>query len=234
MKLILFALLALLTGCRLGPRYEVPPVITPENWKAPQEFQPEAIPSLDDWWEIFDDETLNDLEQRALANSPTLYAAIEKIIQARATAGVRNADLYPQLTLDPRFKYEENYYNVHFGKLRQLFPTLPLRPNFTLDNLEYSLPLDLSYQLDLWGKWHGLYDSAFLNAQAEEQAYYATLLTLTSDLASAYFQLRTLDAQIRLYQETLQAREQNVANNESRYKKGLASLIDYTNATVQL
>lgn len=228
-------LLMALAGCRLGPRYELPCIPTPEAWKA-SHIVCGSTPPIQEWWEIFEDDILNTLEEQAILSSPTLNAALERVTQARAAAGVRNADLYPQITLDPRYSNKETAYHIHLPRnLRnRITPLLPIGQNFRIHQIEYSLPLDLSYQIDLWGKLRGQYESAFFNAEAQEAAFYTVMLTLTTDLASAYFQMRTLDAQIKLYRETLEARRNSLALNESRYKKGLANYIDVTNASVQL
>lgn len=239
---LMTASLCLLHGCgKVGPSYHPPNPPSPDQWKnesvEEEKSESDASYDLGNWWQVFEDEILNELEERAVAASPSLFAALERVIQARATAGIRNADRFPQVTLDPRFRYANDYYNVHLpGNLRRaLPPTLPpFRPNFRLYDKEFNLPFDLSYQLDLWGRVQSLYESAYFNAEAQEEAYYATMLTLTSDLASAYFQLRTLDAQIDLYRKTLQKRKESLTLNESRYQKGLANYIDVTNALVQV
>jgi len=228
----------LFSGCRLGPRYQPPDLEdVPDHWKAAT-ANGEAIcsPSLEDWWEIFDDETLNQLEREALLYNPNLYVALERVIQARANSGVHYADLFPQVTLDPNLTYSENYVHLHLpGKLiRTLPPGLPISSRFRLSEIKGSVPFDLSYQVDLWGKYRGQFESALLSAEAQQEAYYGAILTLTSDLASAYFQLRTLDAQIEVYRKTLEERRKSYQLNESRYIKGIGNLIDASNAALQL
>ena len=83
-----------------GPKYQKPSVNTPQNWQTPAPWR-EALPldslSKGAWWEFFGDAELNQYEQRAMANNQTLQAAIARLSEARASARVTAAGLYPEL-----------------------------------------------------------------------------------------------------------------------------------------
>jgi outer membrane protein, multidrug efflux system len=226
--------LLFLSSCRVGPEYTPPELLAPDSWKNP--YAAAELPQFREyWWEVFDDELLNCLETHAVEYNPTLYVALQSVFEARATAGVVGADLYPQLFCNP------SYSSV--GILQQLFlpsgvqqqlPGLTALQPFRIHQLQYLLPMDLSYEVDLWGKIRDQYDSAVFNAEAQSDAYYNVMLTLTSDLASAYFQLRGYDAQIDLYKATIQTREKNLQLTQNRFNKGLVTYLDVTQAQVDL
>lgn len=221
------ALLLIVSGCRLGPPYEPPCPQAPEAWKAPSEVV--QTPDFAFWWEVFDDDILNGLEQQAVENSPTLDAAMENVVQARAFAGAQCASLFPQFTLDPSYSNSGSLFQIFLPSVSGL-PAIP--PFFRIHQMQYTLPLDLSYQIDLWGKLQSQCDSAYFNSQAQLEAYHVALLTLTTDLASTYFQLRAMDTNIDVLRATLETRRKNLSLNQARYDKGLAANIDVSQAAV--
>ena len=237
-----FILFILPTSCTLGPKYTPPVVETPEEWKnAPSQEEPicEEAPPFDYWWEIFQDETLNQLENEALANNPNLAAAMERIFEARANAGVTKSDLYPHINLAPTFTDTGQLFKIYLPNVAsnvatavnpfQNFPTV-----YRIHQMQYGLLANMSYELDLWGKLSGRYTSANLGMQAQIEAYHTSLLTLTTDLASYYFQLRALDAQINLYQDTINLRRSAYQLAENRYRNGIVTYTDIAEASLEL
>lgn len=216
----------------MGPVYEPPLLDAPDSWKNP--YASLDLPKFNEyWWEIFDDETLNCLERHAIEYNPTLYTALQRVFEARAVAGVVGADLYPQVFFDP------SYSSVGFLQKLNLPPGLQLPglqkiPPFRVVQHQYLVPLNMSYEVDLWGKISSQYDAARFNAEAAGFAYYNVMLTLTADLASAYFQLRGFDAQIDLYLATIQTREKNLELTNNRFNKGLVTYLDVAQAEVDL
>ena len=96
----------LLAGCTVGPNYHRPSVEVPSSFKeAPPAGWKAATPNdaiaKGNWWEVFGDPKLNDLESQAMVNNPTLQAAMARVTQARAAVRITRADLYPTVTLDP-------------------------------------------------------------------------------------------------------------------------------------
>jgi hypothetical protein len=91
MKRIFFLsaiLLILHAGCRVGPKYEPPCTTVPDQWKG-EHTSTENTPSVDYWWEIFNDETLTWLEWQAIENNPSIELAIQRVFEARAIAAVK-------------------------------------------------------------------------------------------------------------------------------------------------
>jgi len=243
--LLAFLFLTTLWGCRLGPKYEPPCVNTPEDWKSTHADC--TTPQVAYWWEIFDDPTLNSLELQAVANNPNLYVAFERVIEALAMAGVTRADLFPQLNVNPSYTNTAVLYKVFLppGGISTLLgtttlgpialpTTAPVIPPFRIHMLQYVLPLNLSFQLDLWGKIKSQYESAVFNAQAQADAFYATLLSLTSNVATSYFQMRSLDSQTDMLKATYETRLKGLKITEARFKEGISPYINVSAASLDL
>lgn len=227
---LLFLILVLCASCRVGPVYRPPDSSAPAEWKGAVS-QVQNVPSVDYWWEIFGDGILNDLEQQAVANNPSLQEAWDRVFDARATVGIARADLYPQININPLYTDTGTLFQLN-GVPTGLIPGLQRVVRIHI--FEYFLPATLSYEVDLWGKYRSLYESAVYNAEAEEDAYRATLLSLTADLASHYFNLRTLDAQVLLLEETVKLRTDSLKLTRSRYKSGISDSIDVSSAELEL
>lgn len=212
--------LLFLAGCRVGPRYHTPIVeVTPE-WKGQQE-EPCCTAFRGLWWHVFDDPVLNDLECQAVANNRDLYVALDRVAQARALAGVARSDLYPQFSLDPAYGNIGQLFKIYLPNVNPSpfgsgFPTI-----YRVHILEYTMPVNMQYEIDLWGKICSQYDSAVYNVQSVEDNFQSALLTLTTDLATAYFKLRSFDATLEVLEENLTLLEGSLALTESRFAKGL-------------
>lgn len=228
----IFTMVVFYTGCQLGPAYHPPTIPIPTKWKHVHNKESDASPVCY-WWEVFNDPVLNELEEQAIENNNDLYAALERVREARALAGISEADLYPQINLD--FVYSNQI------RLERLFnnPTpivgQPQPPSIIrVHELLYSLPLKLSYELDLWGRLQSLYQSAFFTYQEQVQALQSTFLILTTDLANSYFQLRALDAQKDLLISTIATREKALEINRSRYEGRIINFSDVSRASTEL
>lgn len=225
---VFLVLLMFVSGCQVGPPYEAPSPYTPENWKHTQ-TEDAVVECVGYWWEIFQDETLNSLEILALQYNNDLYAALDRVAQARAMAGVARADLYPQLTLNPSYSNQDV-----LTKIFKVDPAITTVPFLREHQLTYMLPLNLSYELDLWGLLRNYYKAAIFNAQAQDQAFQTTLLILSADLADSYFRLRTFDAEIELYRTTIKTRKKALEITTARYEGKLADYADVSRAALEL
>ncbi len=229
--LALVLLLGLLVGCSVGPSYISPYVRTPTEWKNEGnvcEKEPRdpscAFVYLDYWWEVFDDTKLEELEMLALENNQNLFIAFERIKEFRALMGIAAAEFYPQITLNPLYtntgELIRNYTSPGLLSALNSISSLPktsMKP-FRVHELLYFLPLNLSYEVDLWGRIQDQYQSAKYNLEAQQADYEAVMLTLTSNLAFAYFQLRASDKQIELLQKVIKTREKEYQINLDRYE----------------
>ena len=220
-------------GCRLGPTYQSPYVETPEEWKSAPSC-PNDQASIPFWWEIFNDDTLSCLEQQAIVQSPQLFAALDRVAEARAIVGVDRSSLYPHLNLAPTYSDSAQLFKLYlppgFGTAPGAsFPTI-----YRIHQFQYTMPLNMSYEIDLWGKLRGQYDSAVYSAQAREEDLQSALLTLTADLAVAYYKLRALDAQLSIAEYHVSLMRNALQLTQSRFKKGIVNEQDTLTAEQNL
>lgn len=230
--LTIFILLSIFAACRVGPNYHPPCSETPDAWKAP--VQMEDIPcDVGEWWEVFEDERLNQLEKEAITNNPDLYIAVERVFEARAIVGEDAAKFYPHISLDPYYSSTGTLFKL-YGIPPNITNLFGLQPILRVHELNYFLPINLSYEVDLWGKIRSQYDSALWNMQAQMEAYNVAVLSLTSELASNYFNMRSLDTQVDYLRKAMNLFKQELELNQLRFEKGLVNKIDVTNAELQL
>lgn len=222
------ALLGLVvSSCEVGPKYHAPKVAVADTWKSKQ-IETEAIPQVDHWWEVFNDPKLNELIELAIRNSPTLSAASHRVEQAREFSKIHRGRLFPQVNFDPAASTSPR--SVHtFGTT----PTPP--PSLIKNNIsKYVLPFSLLYEFDFWGKWRGEYKAAKLKAEAQAEAYQTSLLLLTTDLATTYFQIRIHEAQVRLLKQTVEKKETALNIQDARYSAHLINYKDVAHYKVAL
>ena len=187
------------------------------SWKQGQPL--DNVPK-GNWWEVFDDPTLNELESKRSAE-PKPQGRRRPRGSARATARVARGELMPNLSMDPsltRQRYSPNQ--------------VPSFGNVTANT--FSVPLDLSYEVDLWGRVRRGFESARADAQASLADYYNVLLTLQCDVAQNYFALRSLDAEIATVAGTVDLRNEQVRLVRSRFEGGIGNELDVARAETEL
>jgi multidrug efflux system outer membrane protein len=173
------------------------------------------------WWAVFSDAKLNELESEALGRNQDLKAAVARVDQARATARVARSEFMPSLNLDPSYSRERFSPNQE-----------PSFGNLTANT--FRAPVDLSYEVDLWGRVRRSFESARADAQASLANFYGVLLTLQSDVAQNYFAIRALDAEIATVDGTVDLRKQQVQLVRSRFEGGIGSDLDVARAETEL
>ena len=214
------ALLALGSGCTVGPRYSRPsaPAPAPDAWKTQPPWQQaapqDAIPK-GAWWQVFHDPTLDGYEQQVLQANQTLLAARDRLDQARSLARVATADLFPQLSTDPSAVRERGSGNRPLNGVVQ--PVRPYTQNV------FTVPFSLSYEADLFGRVRRNVEAANASLQSTAADLQNVQLVLTAELAADYFSLRELDAEFQVVQESVgyQRRGLDLVNN--RHEGGVAS-----------
>jgi len=210
----------------VGPDYKRPTSSAPANYKAVElgawkQGQPLDNLPKGNWWEVFGDASLNELESEALRANQELKAAVARVDQARATARVARSELLPSLNFDPSFTRERFSPNQ-----------VPSFGGLTANT--FRAPLDLSYEVDLWGRVRRSFQSARADAQASLAAFYNVLLTLQADVAQNYFTLRALDAEIATVVGTLDLRKEQVRLVRSRFEGGIGNELDIARAETEL
>jgi NodT family efflux transporter outer membrane factor (OMF) lipoprotein len=215
------------TGCTVGPKYSRPAAPTPPdyqeippNWKT---AQPSAEMAKGKWWEIFQDQQLNGLEEKVNVSNQTLKAAQMQFEQARAVVRINRADLYPTVTAGVSASREHLSQNRPNG-------SLVATNSFT----DLQLPVDVSYELDVWGRVRRTVEAARENAQATAADLESVNLSLHAELATDYFALRTVDAEIDLLNSTVAAFQKALELTQNRFSGGIASQVDVAQAQTQL
>jgi NodT family efflux transporter outer membrane factor (OMF) lipoprotein len=217
----------LLSGCAVGPRYSKPATVTPPeykelppNWKT---AQPSDEIAKGKWWEIFQAPQLNSLEEQINVSNQTLKAALAQFEQARAAVRINRSNLFPIVTAGVTATRNHQSVNRPNGRLA---------PTNSYTDLQ--LPVDASYEADVWGRVRRTVEAARANAQASAADLESVTLSLHAELASDYFQLRTLDAEYQLLNSTVAAYEKALELTQNRYTGGVVSQVDVAQAQTQL
>lgn len=211
----------LLAGCAVGPDYRKPEVETPVSWKLDAPWQQGTPIDADDkgpWWLRFGDAKLDELEQLALANNPSLDMALARLTQARASLGGAEAALYPQLGLaarTSRFKISGNRPLTNYAVQNQE----------TVQN-DFGLLLNASYEVDFAGRVRRSVEAATDSAAQSAADLENTRLLLTADLASAYFNLRSTDIELDVVMRSIGLQRKALQFVTDRHDLGAVSGLD--------
>ena len=216
----------LLAGCTVGPKYVRPSVPTaPEDsfkesqgWKT---AQPSDQTLRGDWWEIFGDPQLNKLESELTVSNQNLKVANARFVEARAMVHFNRASEFPTISTNPGIESLRNSANA---------PYLPS----TSTTGDFSLPFDLSYELDLWGRVRRTVSASREEAQVSAGDLESVSLSLHAELAFDYFQLRSADAQKKLLDDTVKTYQDALQLTTNRFEGGAAPKSDVAQAKTQL
>jgi outer membrane protein, multidrug efflux system len=222
------SLALLLTSCisPVGPKYQKPDVadVTPAQWSW-QPANPRDHAPKGEWWKVFQDDELNALQTRALTASPSVRVAVARVEQARANARATAAQFFPDIRLNPAFERQRTSGNLPS-------PVPVAIPSSHINS--FSVPLDLSYEIDLWGKVRRTFESSRATAVASVADYNNLLLTLTADVAVQHFTLRSLDSELVALRRTIELRETWLGLMEQRFNAGTISETDISRARTEL
>ena len=232
-KILFFIVAAYLAGCSFAPRYKRPAVETPATFKENsgtnnfdtniwQVAQPNDAVIRTNWWELFDDTNLNSLEDELAISNQNIVASFEDFLAAHAMVGQARSQYFPTLTASPSVTRDQ-LYSGGFA----------LASSSRIINT-FELPLDASWQPDLWGRVRNTVRSSIAQAQASAADLENTKLTAQSELASDYFQLRGQDALEQLFAETVEAYSNSLHLTTVLYRTGIDSEEDVVQAETQL
>jgi NodT family efflux transporter outer membrane factor (OMF) lipoprotein len=220
-------LMLLLSGCAVGPRYTKPVAPAPPTYKetpAPwKTAQPSDQIARGKWWEIFQDTQLNALEEQINVSNQNLMASEAQFRQARALVRFNRAAYDPTVTAGASAARE------HLSEHRPLVATTT-QTNVT----DLVIPVDVSYEADVFGRVRHTVEAARSNAQASAADLESVRLSLHAELALDYFQMRTLDAEEQLLRSNVTSFERALELTQNRYKGGVASAVDVAQAQTQL
>jgi multidrug efflux system outer membrane protein len=219
-RVALAALLALsvtLAGCMVGPDYKRPPVVEPAGFKSPAASGDAAL-IAPEWWRLYREPELDRLVAMATESNQTLKQAVAAVDQARALARVARSFLYPTITADPTFTRERTSANRD-----STFTGQPVGVSATFN--DWLLPVDLTYEIDVWGRVRRGLESARAQAVASADDEAMVRLTVQTDVAQFYYTLRLLDAQIQILARTVVSYREQVRILSVQVRTGLTSPI---------
>ena len=214
----LVVLLGLLCGCLVGPDYQPPKIderVQVESLVY-QEMRYERA-DLSRWWEVFSDPLLSSLIDRAVQNNLDLKIALARVKEARAAVGVISSDLYPTLDAGATIERSRQSENVN--------------PLATKAETEYGLSLDAGWEIDLFGRNRRSIEAATADYQVSLEDQNDILITILAEVARTYFQVRTLQAQLSTVHKNIESQKAMLKLTRARYKYGLASYLDVSQAT---
>ncbi len=214
-----------LAACTSGPDYKRPDMVLPENWSVKQDDAAvKASGVAEQWWHLYADATLDQLEEEALAHNADIQVAAAHVLEVRAQLGIAKADQLPQLSA-----------NANESRTKaSTVGTFPL-PAYIPPTQDFThVSLDASYELDLWGKLRRATEAARADLLSAESARDTVRLTLTTQVAQQYFALVSLDAQEAATRRLLAGRQDRLELNKKQLEVGMLSEYDLHQAEADM
>ncbi|HUI67905.1 MAG TPA: efflux transporter outer membrane subunit [Nitrospirota bacterium] len=200
--------LLLLAGCAIGPDYRRPEIVSPPVWQVDMQQAQDTANTA--WWEQFNDPVLNELIGTALRENYDLLVATARVEEFYGLYGATRADLFPQIG-----------YDGSAGRVQATTKgPIPITPGTSSKYSTYQAEFSASWEIDLWGKIRRATEAARADLMAAEDSRRGVILSLVTSVATAYIDLRSLDQQLVIAQQTAKSREESVKLFELRFKGG--------------
>ncbi|MCY7387035.1 MAG: efflux transporter outer membrane subunit [Burkholderiales bacterium] len=213
----------LLGGCAIGPDYKRPAVETPIAYKETADWkiaEPRDEMARGKWWKIFGDSELDALIEQVNISNQSLKSAEARYRQATSLTQSARASYLPTVSANASSTRSRSASARSAGD------------NAVATN--HSLTLNAGWELDVWGRIRRTVEANDASAQASAADLEAARLSLQSELATSYFQLRVNDAQKQLFADTIVAFEKSLELTRNRYAVGVAGKVDIVQAETQL
>ncbi|MHC4927402.1 MAG: efflux transporter outer membrane subunit [Planctomycetota bacterium] len=218
---LLIIFLSCLNGCHVGPTYEPPETVMPDQWHQT------AVGGLADgsaclvtWWNVFEDPTLNELIDQAKAENLNLKNAYASVMEARALLGVASGE--SQLSLDATGLYSHDRASAN-----GFTPTMGETDIFQVG-------LDATWEIDVFGRIGRTVESARAAMEASEENYRDVLVSLYSEVAQNYMDVRSLQARLRYAENNVNAQRETLELTKNRREAGLVPQLDVHQAELIL
>lgn len=213
LPVLLAALSCTFVSCAVGPDYKRPELVTPGAFKNTTEAEKAQPVIAADWWTLFNDPALAKLAEETMAANLDIKAAIARVDQSRASLRAANGFFFPSLGVDASARRSGNVNGT---------------------SSSYSLPLDLSYEVDVWGRLRRQYEF-YKNTDLASAADLALVRqTAVADVAQAYFAIRLYDSQVSVYRQALDLYQKQLDLTDTKRKAGLALPTDLLQAKTQV
>ncbi|MBC2601284.1 efflux transporter outer membrane subunit [Puniceicoccus vermicola] len=211
-----------ITGCSLAPDYERPEDDFPSELGLAGTLKDgDNEDSLDQWWEAFDDPTLNEWVAKTLEANGDLGEAAARIRQARALYGLEAAQLWPNIDFEGTAARTEA-------------PDYQVSPGQDNPSNQFGLSGLLNYEVDLFNKLGDAKDAAREDLLSTSYAFFTLRNSLISETVSAYYGLQSSVNQLALAQETIQTREEAVGFQQKRFDAGFSTELELQQSKAEL
>jgi outer membrane protein, multidrug efflux system len=208
-----------LTGCTVGPHYKRPAIDVPTAYRgAGDTADTTQAASLADqkWWDLFQDQQLQQLIHTAIAQNYDVRIAAARILEAQAQLGITRSNQFPTVNAAAEANTQRNAAS----------PLFPVATNGSAEGMS----LSAAWELDFWGKFRRATEASRANLLASEWARQQVISTLVSNVASSYFQLRELDLELEISQQTLASRRDSLKLTQMLADHGATSMLDVRQA----
>jgi NodT family efflux transporter outer membrane factor (OMF) lipoprotein len=218
---ILLIILMVISGCSVGPDYKRPDAPVPASFKELKGWR-EALPRDQEiktkWWEAFGDPILNTLAEQVNVSNQSIALAASQYRQAQALVQLARANYFPTVGAGTTYTH-----------------SLPPGGGGTYNAVDqHQVSLNAAWEVDLWGRVRRQVESSSASAEASFADLQAMRLSMQTELALNYFQLRTLDAQKKNLDEAVGAYGKALELTQNRYKAGVVAKADVAAAQTQL
>jgi NodT family efflux transporter outer membrane factor (OMF) lipoprotein len=242
LPVVLTAILLPVTGCMVGPKYVRPSVPSPPTYKEIppaaangselwRTIQPKDGTNRGNWWKVFNDPKLNELEEKASSSSQEIAAAADNFLAARSLVREARSQYFPTVTTNPSI-LNSRPSSGQFGGLRAGSSSgigLTVR-SYT----NYSLPFDASWEPDFWGHIRSTVRANVYAAQASAADLENVRLSVQAELAVDYYELRAQDSLKGLFDSTVTAYQDSLNLTRALYKAGMGNDEAVAQAEAQL
>ena len=226
-RLLALVAASALSGCLMGPDFSAPDPGLPQTGLGADTARSGLDPQ---WWRVFRDPTLVDLETRVAAQNLYLRTAALRIAESRAQRGIVASAAAPDV--NGAAKYTHSLYSDN-GLVSLLTPLAGGHPISVQPMDEYTPALDLSWEIDLWGKVARQTEAAEAQVEATEDARRGALTSTLAEAARDYIQLRSLQTQLRIGEDNARTADEIVALARARESGGMTTALDVENAAAQ-
>lgn len=210
-----------LAGCTMGPNYQRPAVVTPKAFQYEAKDAAETADTL--WWQQFHDPVLDQLIDEALKHNSNVQIAATNVEQAAAILTQARSQLFPAVG-----------YGAGAQRARSPAPAFAsLIPNYPNPASAYQAALQVSWEVDLWGRIRRQSEAAYANVLATNEARRGVILSLVAQVAVSYLQLRGLDAQLEVANKTLGTYKESVDLFTLQFQYGQVSMMNVAQAQSQ-
>ncbi len=209
-----------LVSCAVGPDFREPEVALPRSfskdgmiWKRQS---PRELPDSGAWWKVYRDSALSSLVERSLANNQQLEAAAARLDEARSLSKATRSLYFPNIQMEAGARRTKSVFRGPSGG--------------SIYYSSYTVPLELNYELDVWGKVRRQVEGAKANEAAEAETLRAMQLSVAGEVAQTYWALRAVDADRELMRRTLEIRRKALELITAKERAGEISGLDLSRA----